>query len=133
MRTLAAVALGAALLVGCDDSTGPGSIAGTYQLQSVNDDPVPSILSQVGTTYRLEATGGAVTLRSDGTYTATFSLREDDNGTITTINQTEHGTWEGTASDLTLIDDSDGEFVLASVSGNTLTVDDGTDIWVYRR
>lgn len=66
-RLALSLALGAALVAGCDRSPlSPGEVAGRYVLVSVNDEPLPAVVSETAdvTTVVLADT---LQLRSDGT------------------------------------------------------------------
>ena len=79
-------------------------ISGSYGLESVGGDPVPSVVStKNGTT--VEFLTGALVFAIDGTFNASFSTRSTDpNGTVTTGSAGSHGRWtlSGT-SDLTIL------------------------------
>jgi hypothetical protein len=138
MRRLALVlAMAVPLAVaGCGDSTGPGgSIAGTYELRSINGDPVP-VLLEPGPPQE-EITGGFVRLNANGTFSARHTLRITSGGSSTTLTEDINGTYSRSDNDITLtFEDPDGSGTAnidAFLDGDRLTVDDGLDIWVYER
>ena len=111
-RRLALLALGALTMFGTtacgdDEPSGPGaSVAGTYNLSTVNGDPIPSTVyegSDLGFYYKVEVVSGVLTLRANGTF--------DD---VTTIRETE-----GTSAPESSVVQASGTFVRA---GNTLTL-----------
>lgn len=122
-------------LAGCGDSTGPG-IAGTYDLRSLNGDPVPILVASGPP--RQEITEGFVRLNSNGTFSASHTLLiTGSSGSTTELTENIDGTYTRSGDNLTLrFEDPDGgeqvEFD-AFVEGRRLTVDDSFDTWVYER
>ncbi len=58
VRTLTLLAAGvlSAAMLGCRDGTSPGQVSGTWVLERIGDDPVPSVIfRQGGTTVRILA------------------------------------------------------------------------------
>jgi hypothetical protein len=136
MKTIARVLLLAMIpaFAACDDDgSGPElDVTGTYQLQTINGATLPFVLLQTGTTYRLEVLSGEITLNSNGTFTEEATVREDDNGTITTETQTVTGTYTQLNNAVSLRD-TDGVTLTAAINGNTMTfIEDGVTL-VYRR
>ena len=116
----------AALVVGCgDSSTGPKTITGTYPLRSVNGDALPALVYQE-TNYTLEVTEGTISLGSNGRFTDSYTLRENDNGAIQTATIPCSGTWTRSGNAIQLQEDqttSCGDYGTGSWDGsNTLTV-----------
>lgn len=122
-------------LAGCGDSTGPGSIAGTYELRSINGDPVP-VLLESGPPQE-ELTDGFVRLNADGTFVASHTVRISSSNSTTVAIQTINGAYTRSGNNVTLnfVDpDGGGPASIDAVrDGDRLTVDDGIDIWVYER
>lgn len=112
------VLLAGGLLAACDgDSTGPGSIFGTYILATVNGQPVPVEIQ--GT----EMTAGWIRLDSNGTYTISM-----------TVNGVTPDPGDGTFT----VDGSSIEFsgdinMSGTISGNTLTIVDEGVTCVFRK
>jgi lipocalin-like protein len=134
MRRLV-LALSAASLLACGDSTGPSSAVGTWNLVSVNGSGLPFTIFQVGTTYKLELMSEQFVAHENGSYTATATTRENDNGRITTTTENAFGTWSQSGNAVTLIDGSDGTASTGTISGNTITADDAENGFtaVFRR
>jgi hypothetical protein len=105
----------------CGDSPteASGSAVGTWHLQTVNGSPPPVTLLQLNG-YRLEVIGGVLVINSNGTYANSFTYRETVDGTATTEQETDFGTWVQTGSTI-LLEDDEGFQAQASVSGNQLT------------
>ena len=75
---------------GGSDSTGPASNpVGTYRLEAIDGQPLPYDL------FSSEIQSGSLTLRADGTYSATTTSRDEDifTGEVTTNTETETGTY----------------------------------------
>jgi hypothetical protein len=112
------------LLTACGDSTGPGSIFGTYNLVSINGEDVP--FQEGG----FEVTAGWVRLDSDSTYT--ISLTSGPIGTPET--ETFSGTFavDGSSIEFHVPDNGTGS-ATGTLSGNTITLVDGPFTLVFRK
>ena len=123
------------------ETTGPveTSIAGVYNLVSVDGTPMPYLIFE-DATGKSECTGGTLTLTNGagvnrGTFVTRVQLRfEDASGTVHNNERTIDGTWERDGSSLTLDDDGDNQpEATATLSGNRLTlngVEGGpTEVW----
>lgn len=124
----AAVTLAAsAVAFGCGSSTtGPNgtpttsSIAGTYNLSTVNGNTLPALLyASAGDSAFM--TQGSVVLTS-GTYAFSGSERLVVQGVSTTEAQDDSGTYTLSGSTLSLKATGDTSTTTATVSGSTLTV-----------
>jgi hypothetical protein len=143
IAALATLALVAA--VGCDEDSvvGPESLAGIYQLISVNGANVPAEIfedsGEFGTITLTLVSGSLVITPTDaesGTYEATLIIEQDLNGAVTTADEGGSGPYTISGNTLTL--DPDDEPTTAVVSGNqiTLTLDDvdlGAVVLVLRK
>lgn len=127
------LALGAVSLLACGDSSGPsGSVEGTWDLATIDDEPLPYTIFQFGTSIRSEIMSHRVVAHSNGTYTSTVTIRDTENGTVTTTTETTTGTWTQTNAAVT-ITNSAGVSVTGAISGDALTYTDGGVVWVYHR
>lgn len=123
------------------EATGPveTSIAGVYNLISVDGNPMPYLIFE-DATGKSECTGGSLTLTNGtgvnrGTFVTRVQLRfEDATGTVHNNERIIDGAWDRDGSSLTLDDDGDNQpEATATISGNRLTlngVDGGpTEVW----
>lgn len=118
----------------CGDSTGPGggSITGTYKLQTVNGNPLPYVIVQVGSD-KVEVSEGSLTLNADNTYSSRFTFRTTEGGQVTTETDTSVGTYTRNNNAITFTDSSDGETITGSVSGNTITFTEEGLVLVFKK
>ncbi len=106
------------LLSACgDDGTGPASIFGTYTLLTVNGQEVPVEIQGI------EITAGWIRLDSDGTYTISMTIDgvPPDPG---------DGTFTVDGSNIEFSGDYIGS---GTISGNTLTIVDEGNTFVFRK
>lgn len=131
MKRILMLAFAAALSLGasaCQDTTSPGAVlAGTYSLQSVNNQAPPVVYSQnAGTTT--EVIAGQIQINRDGTYTDVLTFRDTPYGGVpgAPYNDTIYGTWALSGSTLQFYDSSNpNNTYYATVSGNQLIVSSG--------
>ena len=135
-RPVAVLGLALAAACGGDDSpAGPGDpgdqVAGTYTLRTVAGRAVPAVLFEEGGD-KLEVVSGALTLRSNGTYTGTMTLRVTESGSVTTETDSGTGTYTSAGGSLVLIDE-EGERTPVTRAGNSITISDGGVAMVFTR
>jgi hypothetical protein len=108
----------------CGDSTGPGDVAGTYDLRQVNSDQTsPFLLFQDGDD-RLELVSGEFIVRTDGTFRSTLVVRETFGGTTFPDDESiANGTYTLDDNDITFEEDGTGEFLDGRISGNNLIIE----------
>lgn len=115
MKRLLVLALSLAIgltATACTDSTGPSdSLAGTYQLESVNGSPLPVTICGAGPCY--DVLSADITLFSNGSYQSTNRYSDG-------IERAD-GTWLLSGNNLVLVDSFDGYESFATVSGRRLT------------
>lgn len=125
-----------AVLIGCgsDSSTGPSSatIAGTWNLQSINGTTLPFTLAQTGAN-KIELTSDIIVVSGTGSFTQTSTLRTTDNGQVTTQSVADAGTYTLNGSAVTLRWNSDGSISTGSWVGNTITATGDGLAFVYKR
>jgi hypothetical protein len=135
MKRLSRVLLGLTLVaVACSgDSTSPAanSIAGGYVLQSVNGDPLPFIVVQIGAD-KIEVLNETVTLSDGGTFTQQGSIRVTESGTVETDTYAEAGTYTRSGTALNLVF-SDGSAATGTVSSDNIIVALSGLSLVYRK
>ena len=121
-----------AIVLSCDNATGPDDLLGTWRLETVSGQPLPFILEQDGT-RKVELTGETVTLLASGRQTMVTSFRVTENGNVFTESIPAPGNYTVTGSTLLLTFDSDEDTYTAIVNGETMTIDDIGLTFVYRR
>ena len=121
-RGLQTLALVAALLTGCRDTTSPESVAGTYELDSVGSQALPVVLHSEPN-YSFEIAASTVTLDPNGTFGETFVYNVNDAGAMFTQANVCTGSWAKSGNALTLQEAAPG----ACGALNTATWD-GRDV-----
>ena len=123
-----------ALVAACGDATGPdgADFFGTYELQTVNGGELPYPVVILGN-YRLEVLASTLTVRSNGTFTQSTSLREIDGASTTTDTESSSGSWERTGSAVRFRDTADDTITPGSFGGNTLTITVDGFTFVYQK
>lgn len=119
-----AIVVGGALIACGDDATSPETtLTGTYTLVSVENETLPYVILEVGD-FKSELLSGSATFNANGTFTATLTIRETENGTSTTMAEGASGTYvrSGNSVTLTVPNDEDSPYQ-ATLSSNTLTFD----------
>jgi hypothetical protein len=110
-----------AVSVACSDTMGPNDHVGTYDLFTVNGNPIPAVLS-TNNGVTTSAIGGRFTLRSNGTFTQRLETQQVQTGggsTVTTVAEKE-GNYRRDDTKLTL-DYTAGGTSEFSLVGGTLT------------
>jgi hypothetical protein len=122
------------LALGCggDSTTEPttASVAGTWELSTVNGAPLPFIVIQSGTS-KLEWTADVITATSTGSFTQISTFRTTDNGQVTTNTVPDAGSYTLNGTAVTFTFNSDGSTGTGSINGNTLTVTQPGTALVY--
>ena len=132
-----------ALLVGVaacgGDSTGPGSIAGRYTLQTINGNPLPFVVNQVGAD-KIEITAAHINLNADLTCSENVTLRRTIGGNVSTEVKTDVGTYtiNNQALTLTFVSKAPGgsittSQIMLSITGSQLTLSQGGSVLIYRK
>jgi hypothetical protein len=119
---------------GSDKSTAPttASVAGVWNLQTVNGNNLPYTVIAVGSDH-IEVTSDVITASSNGTFSQVTTLRVTQSGQTQTQNQPDSGTWSLNGTAVTFTFQSDGSTGTGSLSGNTLTVTEGGLALVYKK
>jgi hypothetical protein len=113
------------------DSTGPGVDAvGTWNLVTVDGRALPTFVPTGVGVPAVEIQLSQIVIRSDGSFTDTYTLRPMLSNTATTFH--EPGTWVKDGRVVTLTYSSNGSSGTGTLIDDILTMDfDGA--WVFRR
>ena len=132
MRQLAVAALAALTITACgDDPVSPDNIAGTYQLNTINGQPLPFTLIEDGAD-RLELIAGTIVLRSNSTFTDSTTLRLTSGTTVETEPTVAAGTYSIDDGIITFTPDDSPPYTV-TVSGSTLVQREQGLVLEYRR
>lgn len=108
------------------DATGSGSsLTGTYEMESINGDPLPVEIILV------EIRSSTLTFRSNGTFSGQATMRDLETGAVTT--EQGNGTYTRSGNTIRMLEDGENEASEATLNGRTLTVNAGFLVVVYRR
>jgi hypothetical protein len=107
-------------------------VVGTWQLETVDGLPLPFALEQ-SEVDRLDLTGESMTLASSGRFTMVTDFLVTDGSDVYPESIPDEGTYAVSGSTVTFTFDSDGSSVTATVSANTMTLDDIGLTFVYHR
>jgi hypothetical protein len=120
-----------ALLACSGESTGPsGDAVGTWNLVTVDGRALPTFVPTAVGVPAVEVQSSQIVIRSDGSFTDTYTLRPMLSNTATTFQ--EPGTWVRDGGVVTLTYSSNGSSGTGTLDANILTMDfDGA--WVFRR
>jgi hypothetical protein len=133
-----AIALGALAMssVACSDLvTGLGgsyNLTGNYELMTLNGSPLPTIAYDDGFEQH-QLLGETFTIYSDGTYTDDYTVRVLTQTGSTQRSFRDVGTYQQNNTAVQFRDSATGDVFTGSISGNTLTVSQLGDVYVYRR
>lgn len=120
------------VVLSCSDSTSPNSLLGTWRLQTVSGQPLPFTLEDDGVT-KVELTGETVTLLASGRQTMVTSFRVTEGGSVFLESIPAPGSYTINGSTLLLTFDNDEATYTATLSGDTMTIDDIGLTFLYRR
>jgi hypothetical protein len=137
MRALMVSIALALTLTACGGDSGTtaptnASLAGTWNLQTVNGAPLPFVFFQAGTDKE-EITGDQFTFTSSGSFSQITTLRHTVNGQVSTETDTDAGTYSLNGTAIVVTFNSDGSSSTGSVSSNTITVTDQGLVAVYKK
>jgi hypothetical protein len=121
-------------LVACgDDVMGPEDIAGTYTLQSIDGHTLPWVILQVGNTYSIKVTAGSITINQNMTCSRSITATLTDGGTVTTVTDTDVGTYTFVNGAIMLTWASDGSTDSGSIVGSQFTLTTDGDVLIFRK
>jgi hypothetical protein len=129
--------LGIALtLAGCgaaDAVTPPRpSVSGSYRLTSVDGHELPFTVVDLGT-YKAQIAAGVLALEADGTYAMSFDITLDDGLKVRPATESDAGRWTASAETITLTSALDTVRRTGTVSGNVVTLQSSTRVFVLRK
>jgi hypothetical protein len=135
MKSLIAACL--LVLAACGGDDGPtaptmASIAGTWNLQTVNGSPLPFTVAQSGAD-KIEVLGDAITVTATATFTQLTQVRVTQGGQATTQSVADAGSYTLSGKTVTFTFNSDGSSGTGTLNGTTLTVTDSGIALVYRK
>lgn len=122
-----------------DDGTGPDDETGTYALEQVDDEDVPTTFTIVDAgenpLFDITFNSGNIQLQDGGRYTATFDVEIDDGTGPTAADITDQGDYDIAAGAITFTSDDDETEITGQLSGDNITLpnvgfdfdDDGVD------
>ena len=118
------------LAVACSDSTRPeGTLTGTWSLETVNGKPLPYTLPETGEVVTAEE----MLLMASGRFTMTTTFRITQGANVFSETIPDAGTYVAKGATVTFTFDSDGSNDVGAVTGDTITLEDIGQVWVYRR
>ena len=125
--------LGAA---GCssDYSTGllGSGVSGSYNLQTFNGSNLPALFERTVASER-DLVAETFTIYSDGTYTDDYRMRTIDANGSSDQTFRDTGTYQQSNTALSFRDNASLSSFTGSITGNTLTITQFNDIYVFSR
>ena len=109
----------------------PASIAGTYNLESLDGQSPPVVVFDEPE-FKLEILSGNFILAANGTFTTNVVFRITEDSQVSTETESFSGTYTVTGSTVSFTY-SDGDTDSATLVGNTLTFSDGSSTAVFRK
>jgi Lipocalin-like domain len=136
MRRITAIALLAmsSAVAGCGgDSTAPtpASLAGTWNLSTINGSALPFTLQAANP--KIEYLNEQIIASANGTFTQTANARFTNAGVVSTQPITDSGTWVLSGTAISFQFASDGSTGTGTLSGNTFTVAQSGFSFVYTK
>lgn len=110
----------------------PSSISGSYHLTMVDGHVLPFTVLDLGA-YHAQVVSGTLTLNSDGTYDLEIGRRIDDSGNVTTGTDRDLGLWSVMDEAITLASTQGGISRTGTVSGDAITLQSSTRVFVLRK
>jgi hypothetical protein len=122
-----------AVLVACSDSTGPvRGVEGTWRLHTVDGQALPFILPEEAVD-KVELMGEVITMVAPGSLTIITTFRITDGSDVFLDSDPDGGTYVVNGSAVTITWASDGSTTAATVSGDTMIMEDIGHTFLYRR
>ena len=128
---IAMLGLSAACGGGDDGVNEPVSVAGTYNLETLDGQSPPVVvLDEPG--FKLGILSGNFVLAASGTFTTNVVFRLTEESGVSTESESFSGTYAVSGSTVTF-NYSDGDSDSATLAGDTLTFSDGSSTAVFRK
>jgi hypothetical protein len=109
---------------------GHGNVSGSYTLQTFNGSNLPALFDRTSVQER-DLVAETFTLYSDGTYTDDYRMRVIDQNGTSDLDYRDAGVYGQNNTALQFRDSSTGNVFTGSITGNTLTVTQFGDIYVF--
>src|SRR5512143_2292415 len=134
MRRLLPLVLSLAIACGSDSPSQPtsASVAGTWNLQTINGTALPYVITQSDTT-KVELVSDVVTAVATGSYTEITQVRTTVGGQVMNESFPDAGSFTLNGTAVVFQSNSDGSQTTGSVSGNTFTLAGDGFAYVYKR
>jgi hypothetical protein len=114
-----------------DDGTAPESLVGRYTLQTVDGNPLPFVIIEVGTD-KVEVTAAHINLNQDLTCSDSFTLVTTEDGIASTETETDICTYTTNNTGITVTFVGDDPFD-GSIVGSQLTISDNGIVFIYQK
>jgi hypothetical protein len=121
-----------AAIAACSDTSAPPTVYGTYDLQTVDAKPLPTLLYEEGD-YTFAAQDAFYTLREDNTFLSSVTWLEEYQGWTHTSTHTFEGTFTVGGDTVTLVWPSDGREWTGMLQGGELTIEAYDHVWLFRK
>jgi len=108
------------------------SVAGSYQLTTVDGQNLPVTVVDLGT-YRASVASGTLTLSEDGTYLYTVGYQLDDGINIRAQADSDAGTWTLTGGSIALASTQSSFSLSGTVSDNVVRLQSTERLLVFRK
>ena len=116
----------------CCDSVAPPTIFGTYELQTVDGKPLPTVLlDQDG--YVFTAEDASYTLREDGTFINFLTWREEYLGWTHDFTHSFEGTYSISGELVIFVWPGEDNTWTGFLRGGELSVTEHGNTWLYRK
>ena len=132
-RLLAVAAVSLVLgFVACADIVGLGYEDGSYELQTLNGNNLPTIVYQ-DAFEQDELITETFRIYTDGSYTDDYTLRVTNSSGQRTSSFRDVGTYTRYSNSLQFVDGNTGDAFNGDIDGRTLTITQNGNFYVYRR
>jgi hypothetical protein len=108
------------------------SVAGSYQLTTVDGHSLPVTVVDLGT-YRANVASGTLTLSDDGTYAYVVGYQLDDGIKIRAQADSDAGTWTLTGASIALASTQSSFSLSGTVSDNAVTLEGSGRQLLFRK